>query len=96
MVYEEDAVQMIDLMLDTPGQIAFGVQYDRFPLAVQCPYLNLIGSLHHAVIARIRQAALRPQLLPAHLEDFRVDQLNKPLSAIHDNEPAEKPDLRGG
>ncbi|CDN45221.1 hypothetical protein BN871_GS_00090 [Paenibacillus sp. P22] len=96
VVHIQDSVQMIDLMLHAPGQVAFSVQHDRLARPGQRPYLHLLRARHVAVIPRQGEAAFRTRLLTFPVDDLRIDELDQALSAVHHDEAPQDADLRSG
>src|SRR5690606_6193886 len=74
-VGEEDAVQMIDLVLEDDGEIALGLDPHRLVVHVDRLDRHAPGTLDIAGPARNAEAALRPDLRPARLDDLRVEEL---------------------
>src|SRR6266852_1427262 len=102
-VGEEDAVQVVDLVLDGARQQRVALDLHRLPLAVEpaCHHLHVAFDL--ADVARNREAALQADLLALPLHHLRVHegvQVGVGLDDHHAQPDAHlgcrQPDARGG
>ena len=79
------SVQMIDLMAECSRKQFLAFQFDPVHILVKCLYLDIIRPCHNSCFSREAQAALISGLFPACLNDLRIDQNDRSLSDIDDN-----------
>ena len=108
-VHDGDAVQMVGLMADAPGQHTLGLNLEGVAVPVKGAGLHPLGPGDLAVAAGERQAALvQGNHLVGLLQNFRVHELDElqgrgillPLGDVPlvnaDEHPAHYPHLRAG
>src|SRR6266480_6533723 len=71
---EEDAVEVIDLVLDRARQQRVALDLHRLPLAVEATRHHLHVAFDFADVARYREATFQADLLAFPLHHLRVDQ----------------------
>ncbi len=77
MVDEQQAFEMIDLMLKGHGLEIFSDHFHRLTLQIEKPYRYPLRSMDPAVVAGYRQAAFLFKLLAFAADNHRVDSDNQ-------------------
>src|SRR5690606_18495158 len=97
-VEEQDAVEVVELVLDHAGEELVGLEVDRGAVEVDPGDVDPLGPHDVPVQAGNREAALGELPLTVALADLGVDQLLPavPLAEVVDEEALLDPHLRGG
>ena len=83
----DDAVQMIQLMAEAPGDQFLALSLEPLTVPVLRANLGIVGALHQTVLARNAEAPLRAALLAAGLHQLRIHQLQNFLGAPAQQHP---------
>src|SRR6202011_1499432 len=95
-VGEEDAVQMIDLVLDRPRQERIAFDLHRLAVSVESARHYLHVPLDLADVAGNRQTALQPDLFTLVLDHLGIDQHVQVGVGLDHRDAQPNPDLGGG
>ena len=85
---------MVCFVQNGTGKQLFRFIFAQVPLAVVCAHAHIIWAYDITFFARERKAAFKAALLTGSFKDFRIDQLNKPISAVDHNCAAQNANLR--
>src|SRR5215471_8025998 len=95
-VDEQDAAQVIRLMLDASGQVTAALEGDRLPVHVETPGHHAVGPFGGVGEAGEGQAPLVVGLLLGRQLEIRVDQMTQLVVHVVGEHPQAHPDLWRG
>src|SRR5690606_24106497 len=82
LIGEQDAVQVVNFVLEHPGHQTFGFDAHRLSFAVQAHHFDFRGPLHIAPQARHAQASYHIHVPAGCPDDDRIDDSNKSLTDV--------------